>query len=277
MTPEQLPYPNRPGIRVPSPRTISAATTLTRLDAGTQNIDTPAAVINDLLAQAEGFKARWQTALGDLEKEQLRAEAVELSLAREIERLNAKVGEQDQVISALGGRVRDLQPWTAATSSNERGAGGADAGFLDDLNDDLDNVSLGEPGGTERDYDGDDDDEDAGNTTRLLSAISGDDSIKLAFPFALEDNGVWRFATEEEMQGNVDLDLVRAQCRRIRKYFYGLWRTSGMSSDGMGEGEGKAGKEEGKVGSVGAVGKMRCGTSQSIRLGNMLNTAMKLV
>jgi hypothetical protein len=110
-------------------------------------------VINDLLAQAEGFKAKWQTALSDLEKEKPRAEAVELSLAREIERFNAKVGERDKVISALGGKVRVLQPRNSSTLSNELSARGAGAGFLDDLNDDLHNVSLGEPGETERDYD----------------------------------------------------------------------------------------------------------------------------
>jgi hypothetical protein len=217
---------------------MSAATSLTRQASGSQQIDSPTAIINDLLVQAEEYKRKWQTALSDLEKLKVHSEAVEVSYKREIARLEAKIEERDAVIPALEGRIKDLQPWDAN----------------DEVNEAFDNVSLGEPGGTERDYDGDDEDEDAATSTRPVSATSDNDFINLTFPLALEDNGIWRFATNEEMRGNIDLDLVRAQSSQLRRYFYGLWRTLGMGSDGRGEGECEAVGVKGEDGVVGEGG-----------------------
>ena len=67
----------------------------------------------------------------------------------------------------------------------------------------------------------------------------------MTFPFVLEEDSMFRYATKEEMAGEIDQKLVEAQKKPVREYFVELRKESGSESDGEGEGYDASDKDEG--------------------------------
>lgn len=212
-----------------------------------QQRDSLASLLQETLWQAEDFKRKWRSALEELEKQKLAAEGVEVSFESEIARLMGKIEERDGVVLALEGRVRGLEGRVRELELEVKEAGGrfqdgAD-GELDEL-EGFDILSLGEPGGTVVDSrsgsenGGDDHDESADDGVDGTHDVFADpdcafviEPVELTLPLALEDGGVWRFATSEEMKGDIELTLVRRQGKLVREYFYGVWRSLGEGNE----------------------------------------------